>query len=142
MLRCEIIHVSIQRPFGETYAALREPKNYRLWSPVPDTRLEPRGNDGLDWLVDLPQGEAILRYTPYNRHGILDYQVLDTSGNLVRSTPMRLVPNGTDGCELVVVYMQRPGQADDAFNSALEWARTDFISIKTTVEALIDAEVS
>ena len=134
MLRSAVVKTSIDRDYEEAYAILKQPGNFRLWSPVLESRFEARGNNGLDWLVDLPQGTAILRFSRPNEFGILDYTVL-TEGGPSRTTAMRLVRN-QDGCELVSLFLQQPGQSDAAFDSYVAWATNDLLALRNVVETL------
>jgi hypothetical protein len=135
MLKTRIIQISIARSYEDAYAIISVPRNFLLWSPILETRFEPRGNSGLDWLVDLPSsGTAILRFSPPNQFGILDYTILKENEAHVRTTAMRLVRN-EDGCELVALFFQVPGQDDDAFDSYTDWARNDLMVLKSVVEA-------
>jgi hypothetical protein len=135
MLKSQIVQIQINRPFDEAYRIVSKPENFKLWSPIFEARFEPRGNNGLDWFVDLPTGPAILRFTEPNDYGILDYTVIPESGTGPRTTALRLIRN-EEATELVLVFFQQPGQTDEAFASYVEWAKTDFMTLKSVVEAL------
>lgn len=128
-----VVQVSINRRYHEAYAILADPQNYPLWSPVAETIFEPVGDDGLSYLVELPRGRRILRYSPPNQYGVLDYMVIEEGKDRGPVTSLRLVPN-EDGCELFVVFFQRPDQSDEQFASDVEWARADFNAVKLVVE--------
>ncbi len=135
MLNSKFVQIPIERPYEAAYSILKEPKNFPLWSPVLESRFEPRGNNGLDWLVDLPSsGTAILRFSPPNPFGVLDYTIFSESGERIRGTALRLLPN-EDECELVAQFFQVPGQDGEAFDAYVEWARTDLMVLKSVVEA-------
>jgi hypothetical protein len=135
MLKSQIVQIQISRPYDEAYRILSKPENFKLWSPVLEARFEPRGNDGLDWLVDLPTGLAVLRFSPPNDTGVLDYTVIPEDGSRSRSTALRLIRN-EEVSELVILFFQQPGQSDEAFASYIEWARNDFMVLKSVVETL------
>ena len=41
-----------------------------------------------------------------------------------------------EASELVIVFFQQRGQTDEAFASYVEWAKTDFMTLKSVVETL------
>jgi hypothetical protein len=135
MLKSQIVQIQINRPYEDAYRIVSKPENYPRWSPVLESRFVSRGNNGLDWLVDLPLGPAILRFSAPNAHGILDYTVIPEDGTGSRTTPVRLIRN-EDVSELVIVFFQQAYQTDEAFASYVEWAKNDFMTLKTVVETL------
>jgi hypothetical protein len=134
VLNSRILQIPILRPYARAYEIVSNPANFPQWSPILEGRFEARGNNGLDWLVDLPSGTAVLRFTPPNPYGVLDYTIIPEDGGRVRNTPLRLLHN-EDACELVAQYFQWPEQDDEAFASYVEWARTDLMVLKSVVEA-------
>lgn len=133
MQNSKVVVVPIRRAYAETYDILAEPMNYPRWSPVVDARFEAVGDDGLSFRVDLPRGERILRFSPRNAFGVLDYSVLSIDGQLEYTAFLRVVPNG-EGTELVAYFVQGEGVSDEKFASDIEWARNDFYAIATVVE--------
>jgi hypothetical protein len=131
MLTSEIIKVSIDRPFADVYEFLADPLNFTKWAANPGSEMQPieRG----DWLVDLPTGQRVIRFTPRNELGVLDYQVFDRDQDGGPSTPVRLIANA-DGCELLLVWMQRPGVTDERFKSDVEWIASDLQRLKVLME--------
>ena len=134
MLKSQIVQIEINRAYGETYRIVSKPENFPRWSPLLEPLFEPRGNNGLDWLVELPTGTHVIRFSPPNDFGVLDYTVIPEDGSPSRTTRVRLVPN-EEGCDLIVQFYQQPGQTDEAFASNVEWAKTDFMTLKTVVES-------
>ena len=133
MYASEVIKVPIERPFAEVYEFLADPLNFRRWAANPDSEMEPL--DGGDWLVDLPTGRMAIRFAPRNTFGVLDYQVFPPGGNGGPVVPVRLIANG-EGCELVFVWMQRPGSPIERFKSDAEWVASDLTRLKTLLEAV------
>jgi len=90
--------------------------------------------DGGDWLVDIPAGQQmVIRFAPRNNFGVLDYQIFrpgETSGPI---TPVRLIANG-DGCELLLLWKQRPDVPPGRFRSDVEWIESDLHRLKTLLE--------
>jgi hypothetical protein len=135
MLKTQIVQIQINRPYDDVYRILSKPENFPRWSPVLEARFEPRGNNGLDWLVDLPTGPAILRFSAPNGYGVLDYTVIPEDGSGSRTTALRLIRN-QEVSELVIVFFQQPNQDDETFASYVDWARNDFMVLKSVVETL------
>ena len=133
MLKSQLVQIGISRPYSETYRVVSDPKNFPRWSPLLKPLFEPRGNNGLDWLVELPTGIHLIRFSPPNDFGVLDYTVIPEDGSPGRTTRVRLVPN-EDGCDLVIQFYQQPGMTNEAFASHVEWATTDFMTLKSVVE--------
>jgi hypothetical protein len=135
VLKSHVIQIQINRPYDEAYRIVSKARNYKLWSPVLETRFEPRGNNGRDWLVDLPTGTAILRFSEPNDYGVLDYTVIPEDGQGDRTTVVRLIRN-EEVCELLIMFFQQPYQTDEAFASYVDWAKTDFMTLKSVVESI------
>jgi hypothetical protein len=133
MFASEVIKVPIARPYAEVYEFLADPLNFKRWAANPDSEMEPL--EGGDWLVELPAGRMAIRFAPRNTFGVLDYQVFPPGQNGGSVVPVRLIANG-GGCELVLVWMQRPGIPPERFDSDIEWVRSDLTRLKTLLEAM------
>lgn len=131
MFNSVAITVAIKRPFAEVYEFLADPMNFARWAVNPESHMEPL--DGGDWLVDLPRGKAAIRFAPRNNFGVLDYQTFVVGGNGGQVTPVRLVAND-DGCEVVLIWQQRPGVSDEKFKSDAEWVASDLQRLKALLE--------
>ena len=125
------IKVAIERPYDQVYDLLVDPWFFAKWAVNPDTIMQPLG--GTDWLVELPRGQAVIRFTAPNEHGVLDYQTFPVGAGGGPVTPVRLIRND-DGCELVLVWQQRPGVSDEKFQSDAEWVASDLQRLKTLIE--------
>jgi hypothetical protein len=137
VLKSKIVQIQIDRPYAETYRIVSIPENFKLWSPLLQPRFEARGNNGRDWFADLPTGSAIIRFSEPNAYGVLDYTVIPDDGEKVRTTAVRLIPNG-EVCELVLMFFMQPYQDDEMFASYVEWATTDFMTLKSVVETMVN----
>lgn len=134
MHRFETIAVPIRRDYDACYAQLSDPWNYPRWSPIPDARFEPVDDSERKFRVDLPRGRRILRFSPQNDYGVLDYAVHSEEGAHETTAFLRLVPNG-EGCVLVALY-SKPDDVDDAqFDSDMEWVANDLKAIAAALEA-------
>lgn len=135
MRTVETIVVPIGCPFAKAYGLLSDPRNYPKWSPIPDPLFEPVGESGLDWLVELPRGRRVMRFSRPNDHGVLDYSILSEAGELEFTAYLRLLPND-QGCTLAAHYLQRPGLSDEAFRSEVEWVRSDLRALAVVLESI------
>ena len=128
----EPIKISIERPYDEVYDFLADPKNFPRWAANPGSGMQ--HVTGNDYLVDLPVGRRVIRLTPHNKFGVLDYQVIDKGRPVGQVVPVRLHANGT-GCELVLIWLQRPGASDQQFRSDVEWVQSDLARLKSLLES-------
>lgn len=133
MLKSRVFTIPIHRKYDEVYGFVSEPTNFVLWGGAePGSTMD--HIEGSDYLVDLPRGRRVMRFTPPNPFGVLDYQVFmqgETGGPV---TPVRLHRN-QEGCELVFTWLQRAGVSDEQFVSEAEWAYSDLLRMKAYIEA-------
>jgi len=132
MRRSRAISVPIARPFDEVYAFLAEPSNFPKWGPVSDARMTLVG--GRDYLVEVPRGQVVLRFIEPNSHGVLDYWVFAPGTVPGPATSVRLVPNG-EGCEFVILWLQREGDDDVKFESEVDWLIADLGVLRSLLES-------
>jgi hypothetical protein len=109
--------VPIARPYGQVYEFLADPMNFARWASVPGTDVEPLG--GNDWLVEVPRGQVVIRFSPRNNYGVLDYRTFPQGQDDGPVTPVRLYPND-DGAELALTWFQRAGVSEAQFKSDAE----------------------
>jgi hypothetical protein len=127
----EVIKVAIARPYADVYDFLADPQNFPRWAANPDSRIEPVG--GNDYRVELPMGQRVIRFSPRNPFGVLDYEIFAEGMSIGPVVPVRLYANG-DGCELTLFWLQRPGVSLEQFKSDAEWVRSDLTRLKTLLE--------
>jgi hypothetical protein len=131
MRRSHTISISIDRPYDEVYGYLSNPQNYQRWAALEPGTFKPLDNG--DWQGETPFGFRHFRFSPPNRHGVLDHAVFVPDGEILY-TPMRVVPN-EEGTELIFTFFRRDGMDDAQFASAVEWIMTDFLTLKSLLEA-------
>lgn len=131
MRRSHTISVSIDRPFEDVYAYLSKPTNFEQWAAVEGGTFRPLDNG--DWQADTPFGFRHFRFSAPNNYGVLDHAVFVPGGEVLY-TPMRVVPNDR-GTELTFTFFRREGMDDAQFSSAVEWITTDFLALKSLLEA-------
>ena len=132
MLDYKICNLTIGRSCAEAYAFLADPRNFPVWGGAdPGTGVKPLG--GNDWRVHVNGKTLVLRCTPPNPHGILDYQSFVEGTTPGRPTPLRVTPN-LDGCDLAFTYFRRPEVTPEQFASDAIWLESDLLRIKTFLE--------
>lgn len=131
MRRSHTICVPIDRSYDDVYAYLSKPMNYGQWAAVDQGTFRPLPNG--DWQANTPFGFRHFRFTPPNAFGVLDHAIFE-SDQAVWYNPMRVVPNEL-GCEVSFTFFRRDGMDDEQFLSAIEWITTDFLALKSLLEA-------
>lgn len=132
MRRSHTISLQIDYPYDDAYRFLADPLNYGAWAAVDRDSYRPLGNG--DWEGMTAFGKRHFRFTPPNAFGVLDHAVF-IPGEVPLWTPMRVMPN-EEGTELSFTFYQRPGMSEAEFLSAIEWITTDFLTLKSLLEAL------
>ena len=130
MLETRTLTVQIGRPLATVYAYLAEPMNLPSWSPIPQADFVQVGEN--DYSARGLQGAVIIRFTPPNEFGVLDYQLTTADGDS-HAVPVRLYANG-EGCELAYTLFRRAESSDADFISDAEWLQTDLLTLKTMLE--------
>jgi hypothetical protein len=105
--------MTIERPAGEVYAFVSDPKNLPTWA------------SGLSAAVKV-------RFVERNSLGVLDHYVRVDSGPEVYM-PMRVFPNG-EGAEVLITVFRQPGVSDEKFSEDTHWVRRDLEALKTLLE--------
>jgi hypothetical protein len=132
MLNSRVITIPIRRSYAEVYSFLSEPRNFVLWGGAnPDSKMEHLKDN--DFLVDLPRGRMIMRFSPVNEFGVLDYEVFPIGSPGGPVTPVRLHAND-EGCEIVFTWFQRAGVSAEQFASDAEWVQSDLLRMKAYIE--------
>ena len=105
--------MTIDRPAGDVYAFVSDPKNLPAWA------------SGLSAAVKV-------RFVERNPFGVLDHYVRVDSGQEVYM-PMRVFPNG-EGAEVLITVFRQPGVSDEKFAEDTHWVRRDLEALKTLLE--------
>jgi hypothetical protein len=105
--------MTIERPAGDVYAFVSDPKNLAAWA------------SGLSAAVKV-------RFVERNPFGVLDHYVRVDSGPEVYM-PMRVFPNG-EGAEVLITVFRQPGVSDEKFAEDTHWVRRDLEALKTLLE--------
>lgn len=131
VLTSRTISISIDRSPSDVYEFVRVPANLPRWASGLGGTVTDR--DG-EWVIDVPgAGPATIRFAPANDYGVLDHDVVLTSGEATY-IPMRVVPNGS-GSELLFTLFQRRNVSDRGFARDAAWVTRDLESLRELLEA-------
>jgi hypothetical protein len=127
----KVVVVSIARPFDEVYDFLAQPKNLAHWGTNFGSEIQ--HIEANDYLVDIPSGEVVIRFTPPNTLGVIDFTLFARGAQPGPATPARVYPNG-EGTDIAITLFRAPGITDDKFKSDEEWMRSDLSRLKAVLE--------
>jgi hypothetical protein len=132
MRRSHTFTFQIECPYEASYRFLSDPRNYAEWAAVEKGTYRPVGNG--DWMGETPfGGMRHFRFLAPNAFGVFDHAMF-IPGETLLYTPMRIFPN-EEGTELHFTFFQRSGMSEEQFVSAIEWITTDFLTLKSLLEA-------
>lgn len=124
------ISIDIACPFGRANGFLSVPANFGRWaSGLGDSFT----SDGDAWLVETPTGPARVSCTPRNAFGVLDHRIVPPGGGAIE-VPMRVVPNGSEGCHVTLTLFRAPTMSAEQFAADAEWVRRDLARLKLVLE--------
>lgn len=131
LAQSHLIHLAIDSPFERVVDFLSDAENFPKWAAV-EGRMTRLGD--LEWRAQTEFGARIVRFSPRNEFGVFDHAVYKP-GDTPITMPLRVVPNGT-GCDLVFLFLRRPGVTDEEFASSVEWVTSDFLALRSLLEVL------
>ncbi len=126
------VSVAIEQPFDDVYGFLADPMNFPSWGPV--TSVDVHHLHGGDWLMELPRGPQVIRFTEPNLYGVLDYIIFGAGEQPGLPVPVRLIRTET-GCELQMQWRRREGIEDAQFEAELGNIAGHFGRLKALLEA-------
>jgi hypothetical protein len=129
MTECRTVSVSIQRPPDRVYDYLADPTRFPEWSAF-ITKIE---REGSAWRATTPLGTLRLQFEPRNTYRILDHTVTTADGRRVH-IPMRVVPNGSDGSEVILPVFREPDMTDEQYLADIALAESDLTTLKRVLE--------
>jgi uncharacterized protein YndB with AHSA1/START domain len=135
ILPCRVLTVSINRPPAVVYAFAGNPANLPQWAAGLGGQII--NQDGR-WIVQTPQGQAILQFVPDNAYGIMDHTVTLPDGQVVH-VPMRVIPNGS-GSLVTFTLFQQPGMTEDQYEQDAAIVENDLKTLKALLEAQAAAD--
>ncbi|KQY60579.1 polyketide cyclase [Aeromicrobium sp. Root495] len=124
------LSVSIDRPAGEVYAYVADPRNIPAWAQGLGSSVELV--DGR-WTAESPMGPISFEFAPTNPFGVLDHDVTLPSGE-VNTNPMRVLADG-ESSEVVFTLRRLEGVSDEAYERDAAAVTADLQVLKTLLEA-------
>jgi hypothetical protein len=125
------VSVTVDSAPEAVYAVAADPARLSEWAAgLSSTPLHP---DGDSWFADAPFGRVRVRFTPANPYGVLDHVVTMPDGTEVLN-PMRVLPFGASGSEVVFTVRRRAGMTDEQFEGDAQAVATDLDTLRDLVE--------
>ena len=131
-MESQTVTVVIEQPYDEVYGFLADPLNFPSWGPVQSTEIH--NLNGSDWLVEINGGPVVLRFSPPNLDGILDYWMFGPGQPPGEAIPVRLTHQG-EFCRLTLTWAQKPGTTDEGFAVELDITLYYLNRLKRLLEA-------
>ena len=122
----------IARPAGEVYAYAADPAHLAHWAPGLGSTVEQV--DGQWFVGGGGTGRVRVEFAPDNSFGVLDHVVTPVSGEAFLN-PLRVVPYGDDGCEIVFSVRRLPGTSDGEFTRDCGLVAADLARLRKILEA-------
>jgi hypothetical protein len=125
------VSVSIERPLSAVYDFTSVPENFPTWASGLGSSLE-RTSEG-EWVAEMPEGRVTIRFSEFNRFGVLDHTVIPAPGVEIYVL-LRVVANGDAGSEILLTLFRQPGMSDEKFAADAEWVLSDLQKLKALLE--------
>lgn len=130
-----ILHTTIAVPLAIAYDFAHRPENFPKWAAGLSSDLHRAGEQ---WVAQTPAGQAIVRFSAPNAHGVLDHWVA-LPGKAEIYIPLRMISNG-DGTEVVFMLFRQPDMSDAAFASDAATVAADLDALKSLLEKSLKSE--
>ena len=130
MTECRTLSISIQRSPDEVYSYLLDAATFPQWSAF-ITAME---REGESWRAKTPRGTLHIQFEPRNAFRVLDHTVTTADGTRV-PVPMRVVPNDSDGSEVMLSVFRQPDMSDEQYLADLAIVTQDLASLKRVIES-------
>lgn len=124
-----ILHVTIKVPIAEAYAFAHQPANFAFWAAGLATTLR---QSERGWLAETPEGEALVRFSDPNPHGVLDHWV-QIAGKPEIYIPLRLIGYG-EATVAELVLLRQPSMSDSDFARDAAMVEADLNRLKQLLE--------
>lgn len=123
------LSVAIACAPATVYAFVANPETWPRWATAFCRAVQP---EGADWVLDTPDGPALLRLQPRNELGVLDHWVRPAPGPEIY-VPMRVVANG-DGSTVLMTLFQRPEMSAAELAEDIGLVERDLANLKRLLE--------
>jgi len=129
-LESRTFSVSINRHPDEVYAFISNPENLPQWAPAFSKSVR---RAGAEWIVETPDGSMKIRFVETNAFRVADHYVIATP-DLEIYVPMRVLPNGSSGSELLLTLFHQPNMSDQEFRRDIDMVTRDLDVLKMILE--------
>ena len=132
--RARTLTVSIAAPAAAVYAFIADPRQLPQWAHGLGAAPTPLA--GGAWRIETPAGPRRVMFAPINAFGIIDHVVTPLDGGAPSvDIPLRVVPNGDDGCEVMLTLFQQAGMTDEQHAADAVLVQADLLRLKRLVES-------
>lgn len=127
------LRIGIAAPADAVYACIADPRRLPEWAAGLGTAPSPLP-DGA-WRLETPAGPMRVTFAPPNPFGVADHRVapLDGDGPVV-DVPLRVVPNGPDGSEVLFTLFRQPGMSEAQFSADAALVEADLGRLRRLLE--------
>jgi len=129
-LESRTLSVSINRRPDEVYAFISNPENLPQWAPAFCKSVR---RTGAEWIVETPDGPVKIRFVAPNAFRVADHYVIPAP-DLEIYVPLRVLPNGSSGSELILAMFRQPNMAEEQFRRDIEMVTRDMKVLKKILE--------
>lgn len=134
--RARTLAVSIAAPAATVYAFMADPRQLPHWARGLGAAPTPLA-DGA-WRIETPAGPMRVEFAPTNDLGVVDHVVGPLGGGVPSvDIPLRVVPNGDAGCEVMLTLFQQSGMTDDQFVADAVLVQADLERLKLVLESAV-----
>lgn len=131
MSASQTLSVEIPCDWQQLYDRIWRPEYFPQWASGLSSA-DLRQDDGC-WIANGPSGTIRIRFTEYNRFGIMDHSVELGDGTVVY-VPMRVLADGK-GALVQLTLFRQPGMTEARFEQDAEWVRRDLEQLKALFSA-------
>ena len=126
--------VSIAVPATTVYAFMADPLQLPQWARGLGAAPSPLA-DGA-WRIETPAGPMRVDFASTNDLGVVDHVVSAIDGGQPSvDIPLRVVPNGAAGSEVMLTLFQQSGMTDDQYAADAVLVQADLERLKLVLES-------
>jgi hypothetical protein len=129
-LESRTLSVSINRHPDEVYPFVSNPDNLPQWAPAFCKSVR---KAGAEWIVETADGPVKIRFVETNAFRVADHYVIPTPDSEIY-VPMRVLPNGSSGSELLLTLFRQPNMSEQEFRRDIEMVTRDLNVLKKVLE--------
>lgn len=133
LLKSITLTISIDQKPKKVYDFVSSLANLSTWAPSFCKAIKKINGR---WVVTTMQGPVGIKITPRNSYGIVDHVVIPAPGIEIE-VPMRIIPNGKSGTEVLFTLFHRPGMTPAQFREDQRLVRADLKTLKKVMGAKV-----